>query len=78
MRLRKRRCCVWEIGQENGNQQPAVLCKCECGKENGAEVWTEEFDADSLDAMEHDGETRTHITYLCDECAKKYGRNVTR
>ena len=57
---------------------PAVLCKCECGKENRAEVWTEEFDADSLDAMEHDGETRTHITYLCDECAKKYGRNVTR
>lgn len=23
---------------------PVVLCKCECGKENGAEVWTEEFD----------------------------------
>ena len=23
---------------------PATLCKCECGKENGAEVWTEEFD----------------------------------
>lgn len=48
-------------------------CKCECGKENGAETWCETFDADSLDAMEHDGETREFIRYFCEECAKKYG-----
>ena len=24
-------------------------CKCECGKENGAETWHQTFDADSLE-----------------------------
>lgn len=48
-------------------------CKCECGKENGAETWHQTFDADSLDAMEHDGETREFIRYFCEECINKYG-----
>lgn len=50
-----------------------VKCKCECGKVNGAERTVETFDAESLDSMKHDGETRERIRYFCADCIKKYG-----
>lgn len=50
-----------------------IKCKCECGKEGGAETWCKTFDAESFDAMEHDGETKEYIKYFCEECIKKYG-----
>lgn len=53
-----------------------VKCQCKCGKKDGAEKWSETFDADHIDSLIHDGETKIHITYICDECAKKYGRYV--
>lgn len=52
---------------------PKKKCACKCGKKDGAEKWEEVFDAEHLDAMKHDGETREHITYLCEVCARKYG-----
>ena len=48
-------------------------CKCECGKENGAERVEQCFDAEHIDAMIHDGETRVVIFYSCEECKNKYG-----
>lgn len=48
---------------------PRVKCKCKCGKENGAEKWTETFDSEHIDSLEHDGETREYIKYFCEVCA---------
>lgn len=49
-------------------------CKCECGKEGGVERYVEIFDAEHLDSMQHDGETREVIRYICPDCIKKYGQ----
>lgn len=53
-----------------------VKCECKCGKMGGAESWNSTFDADSLDAMKHDGETEEYIQYICEDCAKKYGSGI--
>lgn len=50
-----------------------VKCKCECGKENGAESYCKTFDAEHSDSMKHDGETIEVIKYFCEDCIKKYG-----
>ena len=41
-------------------------------KKDGAVMWNEVFDANDLDAMKHDGETKEYIKYLCAECERKY------
>lgn len=51
-------------------------CKCECGTDGGAETYHKTFDADSLDAMQHDGETETYKRYICEVCISKYGNEV--
>ena len=54
-----------------------VKRKCECGIENGAESYTETFDAEDIDATQHEGETRECIIYFCDVCIAKYGKQRT-
>lgn len=54
---------------------PHIKCACRCGKKDGAEMWKEIFDASHIDAMQHDGETKEHIKYFCEDCARKYGNS---
>lgn len=53
-----------------------LSCKCKCGKEKGAETWHETFDANHLDAMQHDGDTKTFTKFFCEDCIKQYGSQI--
>ena len=48
-------------------------CECECGKVGGAKRQIQTFDSEHIDSLRHDGETRVCISYVCEECKRKFG-----